>query len=137
MDVLHRRIYLRAAVLVVLFLLHGGLVLAFLRENPAYREGRASPEVPTILFFIDSRPRLSPPPETSRITHRSARDFPHRVRSDAAVSSLDSTAPSENEGTAASPPVDWLAEAHRSVSEIAGLGDPGRAALGGVQAPSA
>jgi hypothetical protein len=37
MDVQHRRIYLRAAVFVVLFLLHGGLVFVFLRENPAYR----------------------------------------------------------------------------------------------------
>ena len=133
MDEHHRGFYLRAAVLVVLSLLHGGLVLVFLRESSADREGRASPEVPTILFFIDSRPRLSlPPPETSRITRRSARDLPHRVRPDAAVSSVDPTVVPENTGPAASPPVDWLAEAHRSVSEIASFGDPGRAA----QSPS-
>jgi hypothetical protein len=134
MDERHRRNYLRAAVFVVLFLLHGGLVLVFLRENPAYRDNQASPEVPTILFFINPRPRLPlPPPETSLIAHRPTRDLPHRLRPDAAVSSLDTTAPSENQGSAASAPVDWLAEAHRSVSEIASLGDPGRAA----QSPSA
>ena len=129
MDEHHRGFYLRAAVLVVLSLLHGGLVLVFLRESPADREGRASPEVPTILFFIDSRPRLSLPiPETSRITHGSARDFPHRVRHDAAVSSVDPTVVPENTGPAASPPVDWLAEAERSASEITSHGEPGRAA---------
>jgi hypothetical protein len=132
MDVHHRRIY-RAAVLVVLFLLHGSLVLVFLRENPAYRDDQASPEVPTTLFFINPRPRLSlPPPETSRVAHRPTRDLPHRLRPDAAVSSLDTTAPSEDQGSAASPPVDWLAEAHRSVAEIANLGSAGRAA----QSPS-
>jgi hypothetical protein len=129
MDVHNRPIYLRLSVLLVLFLLHGSLILAFLRENPAYRDHPASPEVLTTIFFINPQPRLAlPAPETSPIPHRPTRNLQHRLRADAAISSLDTTVPLENQGSAASPPVDWLAEAHRSVSEIASRGEPGRAA---------
>ena len=129
MDMHHRRIYLRAAVLVVLFLLHGSLVLVFLRDKPAYRDDPTSPEVPMTIFFINPQPHLSlPPPETSRMPHRQTRDLQHRLRPEAPISSFDTANPSENEKSAASPPVDWLAEAHRSVSELAGRGEPGRAA---------
>ena len=133
MEVHNRSIYPRAAVLLVLFLLHGSLVLVFLREGPDYRDHRASPEVPTTLFFINPQPRFPfPPPETQRIPHRPTRDLQHRSPPNRAISSIDTTVPSQHGGSAASPPVDWLAEAHRSVSEIASLGDPGRAA----QSPS-
>jgi hypothetical protein len=133
MDVHNRPIYPRLAVLLVLFLLHGSLILVLLRENSAHREHRASPEAPSTIFFINPEPRfVLPAPETSRIPHRPTRNFQHRFRPDAAISSLDTTAPPENQGTAASPPVDWLAEAHRSASEIASRGEPGRA----VESPS-
>ena len=133
MDVHHRRIFLRAVVLVVLILLHGSLVLVFVREKPAYRDHDESLEVPTTIFFIDPQPRLSrAPPEPPRIAHRSNADLHHRLRPDTAAASPDTTDPSDNQGTAASALVDWLAEAHRSVSEIARLGDLGRA----TQTPS-
>jgi hypothetical protein len=126
MDVHNNRpIYLRSAVLLVIFLLHGSLILVFLREKPAYRGHHASPEVLTTVFFINPQPRLPLPlPETSRIPHRP--NF--QLLPDAAISSLDTTAPAENPESAASPPVDWLAEADRSASEIASRGEPGRAA---------
>ena len=129
MDVHNRLTYQRSAVLLVLFLLHGGLILVFLREKPAYREHRASPEVPTTLFFINPQPRLPlPPPETSRIPHRPTNDRQHRLPPDAAISSADTTAPVESPESAASAPVDWLAEAHQSASEIASRGERGGAA---------
>jgi hypothetical protein len=129
MGVHTRRIYQRAVVLLVLFLLHGSLVLVLVREKPAYRDHDESPEVPTTIFFINSQPRLPlPPPETSRIQHRPTRTLQHRLRPDAAISSLDTTVSSENQLSDASPPVDWLAEAHQSASEIAGRGEPGREA---------
>jgi hypothetical protein len=90
---------------------------------------RASPEVPTTIFRLNSEPRLPlPRPESPRIPHRPPSDLHHRLPPDAAISSLDTTAPSEHSGSAASAPVDWLAEAHRSASEIAARGGPGRAA---------
>jgi len=129
MDAQNRPIYLRSAVLLVLFLLHGSLILVFLREKPAYRNDHASPEALTAIFFINSQPRLPlPPPENSRISHPPTRNLQPRLRPDAAISSLDTTAPSENQQSAASPPVDWLAEAERSASEITSHGEPGRAA---------
>jgi hypothetical protein len=129
MDVHNRPICLRSAVVLVLFLLHGSLILVFLREKPAYRDHHASPEVPTTVFFINPQLRLATPaPETSRIPHRPTRNLQHRFRPDAAISNLDTTVPSENQGSAASPPFDWLAEAHRSASEIAARGELDRAA---------
>jgi hypothetical protein len=38
MDVHNRRIYLRSAVLLVVFLLHGSLIRVFLREKSASRD---------------------------------------------------------------------------------------------------
>ncbi len=129
MDVHNRPIKLRSAVLLVVFLLHGSLILVFLREKSASRNHHASPDVLTTIFFINPQPRFPlPPPETTRIPHRSTRNLQHRLRPDAATSILDTTAPSENQGSAASPPVDWLAEAHRSASEIGSHREPGRAA---------
>jgi len=134
MDAHNRPIYLRSSILLVLILLHGSLVLVFLREKPAYTEHRASPEVPTTLFFVDFRHLPLTPPETARIPHRQTRNLQDRSHPDArlptdtAISSLDTPLPSENPGSAASPPIDWLAEAHRSASEIAARGEPGRAA---------
>jgi hypothetical protein len=129
MEVHNRSIYPRAAIFLVLLLLHGSLVLVFLRERPDYTDHRASLEVPTTIFFINPQPRVPlPPPEAPRIPHRPTRDLQHRLPLDAAISSIDTTVPAEHPGSAASPPVDWLAEAHRSASEIAGRGEPGRAA---------
>jgi hypothetical protein len=128
MDVHNRPIYRRLAVLLVLLLLHGSLILIFLREKPAYTERHVSPEVPTTIFFINPQPRLPvPPPETSRIPNRPIRKLQQRLRPDTAISIPDA-APAENQEPAAAPPVDWLAEAHRSVSEITSRGEPGRAA---------
>jgi hypothetical protein len=133
MDVHNRPIYLRSSVLLVVFLLHGSLILVFLREKPAYRGHPTSPEVPTTIFFINPQSRLPlPAPETSRIPRRPTRNLQHRLRPDAAISSLATAVPPENQASADSPPVDWLAEAHRSASEIAARGEPGRAA----QSPS-
>jgi hypothetical protein len=129
MDVHKRPSYLRSAVLLVVFLSHGSLILVFLREKPTYRDRDASPELSTTIFFINPQPRLPlPSPETSRIPHRPTRDLQHQLRPDAAISSLDTTVPLENRGSAASPPTDWFAEAHRSAAEIADRGEPGRAA---------
>ena len=129
MDVHNKPIYLRSAVLLVLFLLHGSLILVFLRERSANRDHGGSPEVPTTIFFINSEPRLPlPTPENSRIPRPPTRNLQHRLRPDAAISGLDTTAPAENQGPAAPPPVDWLAEGHRSASAIASRGEPGRAA---------
>jgi hypothetical protein len=129
MDVHDRDSYLRLALLLTVFLLHGSLILLLLREKPAYTDRHASAEFPTTIFFINPQLRLAlPTPETSRIAHRPARNLQHRLRPDAPTSSPDTTAPSENRGSAPSPPVDWLAEAHRSAAEIASRGEPGRAA---------
>jgi hypothetical protein len=128
MDVHNRPSYLRSAVLLVVFLLHGGLILVFLRANPAYKDHSASAGFSTAIFFIDPQPRLAlPPPETSRIPHRPSRDLQHPLRPVAPISSLDTTVPLEDQGSAA-PPIDWYAEAHRSAAEIAERGEPGRAA---------
>ena len=129
MDVHNRPIYRRTVVLILLYLSHSSLVLVFLREKPARRDSPASPEVPATIFFNNPQPRLPlPPPETSRIPHQPTRNLQHRLRPDAAISSLDTTTPAEDQGSAASPPVDWLAEGHRSASEIASRGEPGQAA---------
>ena len=53
MDVHNRRIYLRSTVVLVLLLLHGGLILVFLREKPAHRDHQESPEVAMTVFFFD------------------------------------------------------------------------------------
>jgi hypothetical protein len=117
----------RGTWLLVVFLLHGSLVLVFLREKTTDKDRDASPELSTTIFFINPQPRLPPPPpETSRIPHRSTRDLLHQLRPDAPISSLDTAVPSEDPGSAASPPVDWSAEAHRSAAEIANRGEPGR-----------
>ena len=151
MDVHNRLIYPRSAVLLVVLLLHGSLILVFLREKPAYRN-RIPPEAPTTIFFIDPQPPLTlAPPDASRITHRPTRGLQRRLRSDAAsaspdtpsaspdaaISSPDTTPRSENQGSAASPPVDWSAEAHRSASEIASRGQPGQAVESPSSAPAA
>jgi len=129
MDVYNKPIYPRLAALFVLLLLHGGLILVFLRERPAYREQSGAPEVPTIIFFIDSQAGLPlPPPESSRISRRPTGKRQNRSGTEAAISSLDTTAPAENQGPAAPPPVDWLAEARRSAAEIASRGESDRAA---------
>lgn len=135
MDVHNRPIYSRLAVLLVLFLMHGGLVLIFLGEKPEYREQPESPEVPMTVFFIDSEPRA--PPEGSRISRRPTVKRQKRLSTDAAISSLDTTAPSENQGPATPPPVDWLAEAERSATEIAARGEAGRAAESPTSPPVA
>jgi hypothetical protein len=107
----------------------GVLVRVFLRERYVYGRSPASPEVPTTIFFLDSEPRFPlPRPETPRIPHRPPRDLQHRLPPDTAISSLDTTTPAEHSGSAASSPVDWLAEAHRSAAEIAARSEAGRAA---------
>ncbi len=126
MDVHNRPLYLRSAVLLVLFLLHGGLILVFLREKRAYKDHPATPGLATTIFFIDPQPRL-PPPETSRIPHRPTRDLQRTLHPAPPISSPDTTVPSESPGPAASPPIDWLAQAHQS-AEIANGGKPGGAA---------
>lgn len=128
MEAHNRSIYPRAAVLLVLFLLHGGLILVFLRERPHYRGSPGVPDLPTTIFFLDPQPRFAlPPPETPRIPHRPSRDLQHRPPPNAGISNIDTPAPSEHEGPAAAPTVDWLAEAHREASEIARRGEPTRA----------
>lgn len=125
MDVHNRRIYLRSTVALVLFLLHGSLILVFLREKPAYRDHRESPEVAMTVFFFDPEPRPSfRPPETARIPQRPPKNLQHP---DAGTSSLDTTIRSEIQESAAPSSVDWLAEAHRSASGIIAHGQPGQA----------
>jgi hypothetical protein len=129
MDVHNRPSCLQSAVLLVVFLLHGSLILAFLREKPTYRDRDPPPELATTIFFINPQRRLPlPPPETSRIQHRPTSDLQHQLRPDAPISSPDTTVHLEDQGSAASPPTDWFAEAHRSAAEIADSGEPGRAA---------
>ena len=129
MDVHNRRIYLRSTVALVLFLLHGSLILVFLREKPAHRDHQESPEVAMTVFFFDPEPRPSlRPPETSRIPQGPPKNLQHRLPPDAGISSLDTTVPSEIQESAAPPPVDWFAEAHRSASGIMAHGELGRAA---------
>lgn len=75
MEVHDRSIYPRAAVLFVLFLLHGGLVFVLLRERPDHRGSPDVPEAPTTVFFINSLPRASQSsPEPPRIAHRPTKD---------------------------------------------------------------
>jgi len=128
MDAHNRPVYPRAAVLLAVFLLHGSLVLVFLREKPVVTDRHVSPESSTTIFFIDPRLPL-PPAETSRIPHhRPARNLQQRLRPDAAISSLGITAPAENQASAAPAAVDWLAEGQRSAAVIASRGESGRAA---------
>jgi len=120
MDVHDRPLYLRSAVLLVLFLLHGGLIFVFVREKPGYRDHRGSAEVLTTIFFINAQPRLALPPlEVPRTPRRRTGNLQHRLPPDTAISSLDTNVPPENQRSVASPGVDWLAEAHRSASDIA------------------
>jgi hypothetical protein len=129
MDVYDRPTYRRSVVLLVLFLLHGSLILVFLREKPAYRALLASPEVPTTIFLINPQRDLPlPAPETSRIRHQPTKGSQHELDPDAVISRLDTTVPSEDQGSAASPSIDWSAEARRSAAEIAARGETGRAA---------
>jgi hypothetical protein len=129
MEVHNRPIYRRAAVVLVLFLLHGSLVLVFLGERPDYRGSPGVPEVPTTLFFLNSQPRFPPPPpDTPRLPHRPPKDLRQQLPPKAAIPSTATSTPTEHQGPAAAPTVDWLAEAHRAASEIAGLGEPGPAA---------
>ena len=134
MDVHNRRrIYLRSTLVLVLLLLHGSLVRVFLREKPAYGYHQESPEVAMTLFFLDPEPSPSlRPPETWRIPQRPRKSLQHRLPPDAGISSLDTTVPAEIQESAAPPPVDWFAEAHRSTSGIIAHGKPGQAA----QSPS-
>jgi hypothetical protein len=130
MDVLNRPISVRSAMLLVIFLLHGGLTLILLRAKPD-RDHRRSPgpELSTTVFFLEPEPRVPlPPPEAPQIPHRPARELQHHLRADAPVSSPDTSVAAESPGAAASAAVDWYGEAQRSAAEITSRGRAGRAA---------
>jgi hypothetical protein len=125
MDAGNKPITLRLSVLLLLILLHGGLILVFWRERPVDADRGVLPEVPTTFFFINPEPVRSPR-EIEPPPHRRTRDLRHRLlpRPDAAIASPHTSAPA---------PIDWSAEAHRSVSEMLSREKPDRA----TQAPSA
>ena len=56
MDAHHKPLPLRLAVFLVLVLLHRGLILIFLHDEPAHMDLPAPTEVPTVLFFIEAPP---------------------------------------------------------------------------------
>ena len=119
MDAHHKSLPLRLAVVLVLVLLHSGLILVFLHDEPAHIDPPVSPEVPTVLFFIEPAPlRQLPRPETARGARPPARNLRRRSYPDVTIARPDTPAPEEATVSTALPRVDWSAAAHQAAAAI-------------------
>src|SRR4051812_24705364 len=119
MDARHKPLPLLVAILLVLVLLHGGLILVFLHDEPAHRDLPASPEVPSVFFFIEPAPvRELQKPKPARSAPLPTRDLRRRSYPGVPIARPDTPAPAAAADSTALPRVDWSAEAHRSAAEI-------------------
>jgi len=137
MDAHYKSLPLRLAVVLVLVLLHGGLILVFLHDEPAHMDLPASPEVPTLLFFIEPAPvRELQRPKPARGAPLATRDFRRRSYPDVKMARPDTAAPAAATDSTALPPVDWSAEAHRAAAAIASRRQYGAPAESPSSSPS-